>query len=230
MTASSSTTLLDPSNAHNLQLATIQNTSNNRKQPNKMTTFTQKKSVRFAAEEELEQICTLDCSFTSCTSGEEFEQAKRNTILEGAKAKAQGLGELLEGTFSNAHDNAVQKRLNHYVAETDYRGVERFICESVYEERKSRRSDAIKAILIAQDMAEEKGMDLEETGEQLRKVALVYCVDAKVFARRMGKADEAAVYPKEHKTHRSHSSDKTCSSRSRRSARTCISSKRSIRV
>ena len=41
-------------------------------------------------------------------------------------------------------------------------------------------------------MARGKGIDPDEVSEQLRMVALVYCIDAKVFARRLGKADEAA--------------------------------------
>ncbi len=55
------------------------------------------------------------------------------------------------------------------------------------------RADTIRAIVEAQEMALDNGLSQAQIEEQLRKVSLQFSIYAKIFARRMGKADEAAA-------------------------------------
>jgi hypothetical protein len=158
-----------------------------------------KKSVHFPCDEEIHSVHLIDTSIATdllCyVSQEEFERCRERAVLEGCKARAQGLDKLLEGTFADPHPD-VQKCLNEYVRHSDCRGLERSICETHFEERKSQRERAVKAVLIGQEMAKKQAMSAEEMSQQLRKVSLTYALDAKVFARRLGKADESACSAK----------------------------------
>jgi hypothetical protein len=126
---------------------------------------------------------------------EEFNRGRAASRKDGKQAREDGWGELLEDSFAFPCED-VQKRLNEYVKMSDARGVERFTCKSHYQERKELRARSIKAVLIAQSQAQQKGLNDDAKAEQLREVALLYCVEAKVYARRLGKADEVAVRPK----------------------------------
>ena len=156
-----------------------------------------KKSVHFALDHALETVHTVVCDHSATSSAdmyvsdEEFKQSKYASLVDGCKARKEGLDELLEDTFLNASPD-VQKRLNQYSLYSDYRGVERFVNQSHAEERRIRRERAIQAVLIGQHMARTHGLKADVSSAQLRKVALVYGASARLFARRLGKADEAA--------------------------------------
>jgi hypothetical protein len=60
----------------------------------------------------------------------------------------------------------------------------------------THRVIAIKAILLGQKEALDRGLKLADVTEQLRELSLRYCCTAKIFARRLGKADEYACYKK----------------------------------
>jgi hypothetical protein len=153
-----------------------------------------KKVVQFAPADKLEEVHEISISqeheklYLSCL---EFEAIKQTCRLEGCQARKEGLDRQLECTFTDASDD-VQKRLHHYTRHYDCRGLERMISKAHYDERRHHRELAVKAVLIGQKMAKEQGMNPDDVSEQLRKVALVYCLDAKIFARRLGKADEVA--------------------------------------
>jgi hypothetical protein len=179
--------------------------------------FPSEKCVNFAPEEDLVSVCVFDNStFDSSmyVSNEEFHKSKEESFVAVSLAREQGFSDQLEGTFIKPAED-VQKRLNRFVRKSDYRGVERYICESHLEERKLYREHAIRAVLIGQEMGRQQGLDADELAEQLRKVALLYSVDAKIFARRLGKADESACCQKKHHDHCRH--DKN-SPRSKRAA------------
>jgi hypothetical protein len=125
-----------------------------------------------------------------------FEQSRKQARREGSKLQKQGFKDLLEGCFGNDR-NDVQKSLNDYAKLCDGRGIERYASREMYAQRKDERSKAIQAILIGQRQAKERGMPQNVMAEELRDVYLVYCLNAKVFARRLGKADEAACYKKQ---------------------------------
>ena len=126
---------------------------------------------------------------------EVFEEARKAARTDGKAARQAGYSKLIEHSFSEPSDGT-QKSLNEFVKHSDARGVERFTSKRNYEERKRERTQALQAVIIGQKQAREQGLSLTLTQEQLRKVSLVFCLNAKVFARRLGKADEAACYPK----------------------------------
>lgn len=137
-----------------------------------------------------------------------FEKSRFSARADGTRFKKEGFDALLEDCFCNTR-NDVQKCLNDFVkACGEGRGIERFVSRSMYERRKEERSKAIKAVLIGQTLARDKGLSPDLAAEQLREVSLVYCLNAKVFARRIGKADEAAVYTKKRNTVKSNPNPK----------------------
>jgi hypothetical protein len=128
----------------------------------------------------------------------EFQQGRGNVRKDGRQTRHAGFDELLEQTFhkpaSNDGQVSVQKRLQEYVKYSDGRGIERHVCKSHWQERKKLRSQANQAVLIAQQRAMEYKLTVDQTWETLREVCVDYCKPARTFARRMGKADEAACY------------------------------------
>ena len=156
---------------------------------------TKTKSVTFADDQNTSHIYDALATDILWEWPEFFEESRKEAKREGRKLQKQGLGELLEGCFCSARTD-VQKCLNAYAKLADGRGIERFAYREMYDERKEERTKAIQAILIGQKQARDKGLPSDVTAQELREVALVYCLNAKVFARRLGKADEAACYPK----------------------------------
>jgi len=114
---------------------------------------------------------------------------------DGKQGRKDGYDKLIDGSFSDPKEN-VQKSLNEFVRHSNQRGIERFTSKPHYKERKEERLNAIRAVLLGQTQAHLKGLPADQKAQQLREVSLVFCLNAKVFARRMGKADEAAAYPK----------------------------------
>lgn len=153
------------------------------------------KTVSFADERNTKHIYEALSTDVLWEWPEFFTQCRTAARRDGSQLKGEGLDKLLEGCFCNTRHN-IQKCLNEYTKLSEGRGVERFVCRSMYHERKQERSQAIKAILIGQTQGREKGLPEDVMREELREVALVYGLNAKVFARRIGKADEYACYPK----------------------------------
>lgn len=124
-----------------------------------------------------------------------FEKSRHAARKAGKRLRLDGHAELLDNCFSNTR-NDTQKRLNEFVRLVDEgRGVERYVSKSMCNTRREERSKAIRAVIIGQTQAKEKGLSPDVLAAQLRDVSLVFCLNAKVYARRMGKADEAACYP-----------------------------------
>ena len=188
-----------------------------------------KKSVHFAPNDALVKVHNIDSSSTDPSlyvSCQEFEDFKEASFKDVSLARKHGFGNHLEGTFVGPTDD-VQKRLNSFVRNSEYRGVERWICESHLEERRLHRIHAIRAILISQDMAKKQGLKGDDLNEQLRQITLLYSLDAKVFARRLGKADEAACYP----NRRRHCGESGRSNlRSNSMPKTCTTAESSLRL
>lgn len=166
-----------------------------------------KKSVTFADDRNTKHTYESKATDVLWEWPEFFERSRKESRRAGKQLRQQGGGQLLEGCFGSDRGQ-VQKYLNQYAKLEDGRGIERFACREMYEERKRDRTKAIKAILIGQSQAKARGMPQDVMVEELREVSLVYCINAKVFARRLGKADEAACYPKK----KSKSSDCSVSS------------------
>ena len=124
-----------------------------------------------------------------------FEEARSLARTDGKAARLAGYSKLIEHSFSEPSED-IQKCLNEFAKHSDARGLERFTNRRHYDERKKERAQALQAVLIGQRQAKEQGLSQAVAEEQLREVSLVFCLNAKVFARRLGKADEAACYPK----------------------------------
>lgn len=168
------------------------------------TLYEFKRCARFAPDDDLVKVHLLEnccCDDSLYVSGQEYQMFREASLHAVSLAKENGFADHLEGTFNEPGED-VQKRLNQFARKSDFRGVEKMICQAHLEERRLHRTRAVKAILIGQEMAKQQGLHGCDLAEQLRKVALNYCLDAKVFARRLGKADEAACYSK--KGHHNH--------------------------
>ncbi|CAB9526996.1 expressed unknown protein [Seminavis robusta] len=162
-----------------------------------MTAATSKKSVSFA-DDSKNTLHIYDALATDILWQWPafFEKSRLAARSDGKRFKQDGFATLLEDSFCNS-SNDIQKRLNEYAKLCEGgRGVERFVCRSMYQTRKAERAKAIKAILIGQEQARQKGLSPEVAAEELRDVSLIFCLNAKVFARRIGKADESACYSK----------------------------------
>jgi len=166
-----------------------------------MKTINTIKSVHFAPQDSLEQVKIVRCDHsdeftyasdlyvTDC----EFQQSKRGLSRLASRAKAQCAQELLQGTFTKPSARARRQLVLFSRNYGEYRGIERWISKTHFEERSIHRKTAIQSVLTGQEMARTQGLKPDELNLQLRKVALFYSLDAKVFARRVGRADEAAT-------------------------------------
>jgi hypothetical protein len=125
-----------------------------------------------------------------------FEKSREAARKAGKRLRQDGHAGLLDDCYSSTR-NDIQKRLNEFVMLVDDgRGVERYVSKSMGITRREERSRAIKAIVIVQTQAKQIEMSSDVLAKRLREISLVCCLNAKVYARRMGKADEAACYPR----------------------------------
>ena len=155
---------------------------------------TTNRTVRFADNEDpcctvwvYEAYATDNLWFTE----EEQKEFRRSAIAQARQCRQQGVTSLLEGTFAT-DEKTTQASLNEVARSNPVaRGLERFISGEHYNVRRENKVYAIKVILLAQTEAKERGYQLYELTEHLRCLSLQFSVSAKIFARRMGKADEA---------------------------------------
>ena len=123
----------------------------------------------------------------------ESQEARFRATADGKQNRLDGFDALLDGTFSNPRKDT-QRSLKEYAKlSSGIRGIERFTCKPNHEERVRHRRRAFQAIMMAQSRSREKEVSNEQTQEILRDVSVLYSIDAKIFARRLAKADEAAV-------------------------------------
>ena len=149
------------------------------------------KTVSFAPENDVQYFAVHQDKNTLWCSAEEAHEFKSDTKEHASKLRRQGVDRLLEKSFASATSD-VQKCLNEFYKHTSGRGIERSISQKHFNERMQQRALAIKVILLGQEQARKQGLKLEDVSEQLRELSIRYCVNAKIFARRMGKADEYA--------------------------------------
>jgi hypothetical protein len=158
------------------------------------------KKVRFAPknDERNEVHVYFEPMFTDVAlwlAEDDFAESKKAQKHAIVKVRQKGGDRLVENSFADPGSD-VQKSLNEFTRHTDGRGLERHASPNHFKERTAARSMAIKAILLGQEQAAKQGLKLEDVSEQIRELSLQYCLSAKIFARRMGKADEYAVYKK----------------------------------
>jgi len=163
---------------------------------NTTSTTNMKKTVRFVEENDerntvhVYEAFSTDILWMTC---QENREMKKEQQAQTMKLRRGGADRLFEQSFANPASD-VQRALNDFTRHTDGRGLERQTCSKHLEERMMHRALALQAILLGQKQARKQG--LEDVTEQLRALSLQYCCTAKIFARRMGKADEYACYKK----------------------------------
>jgi len=157
-----------------------------------------KRSVVFVDDKNTTHIFDGRATDILWPAAEEFERNRNQARTDGRRLRREGFGKILDGCFNEPKED-VQRKINEFVKRSDGRGVERFACKSLFDERKQDRTKAIQAVLIGQKQGRDKNLPVDMMQQQLREVSLVFCLNAKVFARRLGKADEAACYPKQSK-------------------------------
>ena len=156
------------------------------------------KSVRFVDDNDaLSSVWIYEAFSTDVlwVTNEVHEEGRRTARSEARKGRQWGVDSLLHNTFTAATDKTVQRSLNEFTkSKANGRGFERSISREHCQVRKEHRVRAIKAIIMAQAEAKERGYELVELTDQLRLLSIKFSVNAKIFARRMGKADEACCY------------------------------------
>jgi hypothetical protein len=158
-------------------------------------TSTSRRSVCFNDELNIIHVVEAFASDLLWSTAEDDHENKREMKFFAVKVRREGVDRLIENSFANPAADT-QKSLNEFARHTDGRGLERLFCAKHYEERMTHRVIAIKAILMGQKEALDRELKLADVTEQLRELSLRYCCTAKIFARRMGKADEYACYKK----------------------------------
>ena len=168
------------------------NTNTNTKDQN---TTTPRKSVSFNDEGHsellIEQIEELDVDALWFTPDDYFE-IKAQSRLDAKDWRRKGYGVLLKETFENPSDQA-QDYLNAFCqleGPLTRRGLERHLSRRHGEERSDLKDRARYCVLSHQRRLQRDGMPLHEMEDSLSKIYQDMCRTAKVFARRLAKADE----------------------------------------
>mmetsp|Transcript_5278 Transcript_5278/g.6907 ORF Transcript_5278/g.6907 Transcript_5278/m.6907 type:complete len:249 (-) Transcript_5278:290-1036(-) len=157
-----------------------------------------KKSVVFSDEghDELliEQIEELDVN-ALWFQPEDYFEIKAQSRLDAKEWRRKGYGVLLKETFENPIEEA-QEYLNAFCLLEDKlsrRGLERHLSRRHGEERSDLKDRARYCVLSHQRRLKRDGIKIDEMEEQLSKIYQDICRCAKVFARRLAKADEVVV-------------------------------------
>lgn len=127
---------------------------------------------------------------------DEFFDMKKASRLFAKQWRLNGFTVLLKDTYEHPRSDA-QKVLNAFVqleGNDCGRGMERRGSKEHGEERTYLKKRALQAVLLHQRRLLVRGAGQEELWEELGDVSQDYTRTAKIFARRMAKADENAVH------------------------------------
>lgn len=127
---------------------------------------------------------------------EEFFDLKKASRLFAKQWRLNGFTVLLKDTYEHPRSDA-QRVLDAFVqleGNDCGRGMERRGSKQHGEERTYLKKRAIQAVLLHQRRLLVRGADMDELWEELCDVSTDYTRTAKIFARRIAKADESAVH------------------------------------
>ena len=127
---------------------------------------------------------------------DEFFDLKKASRLFAKQWRLNGFTVLLKDTYEHPRSDA-QRILNAFVqleGNDCGRGMERRGSKQHGEERTYLKKRAIQAVLLHQRRLLVRGADIDELWEELGDVSNDYTRTAKIFARRIAKADENAVH------------------------------------
>lgn len=127
---------------------------------------------------------------------DEFFDLKKASRLFAKQWRLNGFTVLLKDTYEHPRSDA-QRILNAFVqleGNDCGRGMERRGSKQHGEERTYLKKRAIQAVLLHQRRLLVRGADMDELWDELGDVSNDYTRTAKIFARRIAKADENAVH------------------------------------
>lgn len=156
----------------------------------------EKRSVRFADESanEVHLFQAPAHPKTLWYSKDALKQLEKEAKDAGRKTMMNGMALLMQRTYDNPHLEA-QQSLNEFVRSSGARGVEKVICHSHYEERRHYKSRVFRNVLDAQETARRNEWHPNKLREKLRELSMTNSFKAKLFARKMALADQAACSP-----------------------------------
>lgn len=158
-----------------------------------------KRRVRFS---DRNSICILDRRIDN--NDEPMEPASRTARVDPRKAVREdayrlipkGYGKLLIDTFEDALDDC-QENINAFVVwvpdSDNARGLERYMSQPHKDERDGAREDVLEAVLSRQRQLQKEEVVGNERADEVRIASRRQSWDSKIFARRLGIADELAV-------------------------------------
>ncbi|CAB9519456.1 expressed unknown protein [Seminavis robusta] len=162
-----------------------------------------KKRVRFSDRRQV--VLLEDNTSSSSSNGVSPKVDHRKGARECAhRLISKGYGHLLKGSFEGATDDntttdVTQENLNSFVAgipdRDNVRGLEIYMSPPHREERDMAHEDVVEAVLSKQSqLARRRARQTSfDPSDQLRAASRKYSRTSRVFARRMGIADELAV-------------------------------------
>jgi len=127
---------------------------------------------------------------------DEFFDMKKASRLFAKQWRLNGFTVLLKDTYEHPRSDA-QRILNAFVqleGSDCGRGMERRGSKQHGEERTYLKKRAIQAVLLHQRRLLVRGTEMDELWEEICDVSNDYTRTAKIFARRIAKADENAVH------------------------------------
>lgn len=165
-------------------------------------------------EQKQQHRCRRKVSFSDCNNNRIVVIERRNSNVSNAPRRVdprklareeayqlirKGYGQLLTRSFEDPADNS-QDNINAFVVGIpdidNGRGLERYVSPQHKDERDLAREDVVEAVLTRQRLMLRRGGDglsNSERAEKLRSASRRQSRDSKLFARRMGIADELAV-------------------------------------
>jgi hypothetical protein len=155
-----------------------------------------RQGVCFAEEQNITHVISCHAVEGQWVSQDEFDEVKRRLKRKVQEWKMKGYGVLLRNTFDNPHPS-IQRNLDAYcrLDERDsVRGIERSLCSNLDQKVSNMKHRCVRTVLSHQRLMKKDGkLVVNEMQEELAVVSKMQSRPSVQFARRMGKADEAAL-------------------------------------
>jgi hypothetical protein len=167
-----------------------------------MTAPEQKRTIRFALDKnevfEIVDEHAYDLDEIWWTTND-YNRIKELTRMNTKDWRKHGYGILLKDTFESPRNDAQECLIAfcRLAADLAKRGLERHLSRQHGEERSEHKEKCRQAVLIHQRRMKRQGCTLSEINEHLAHIYRDLTMPAKVFARRLGKADQIAVSMRE---------------------------------
>jgi hypothetical protein len=161
--------------------------STTQKQVRRRVIFSEAHNTVHMIEEEFDLVVE-ECWYV----GGDYMHMKSSSRIEAKEWRRQGYGIILKETFERPRPDA-QDFINAFVLQEgaqSRRGLERHLSRQHGEERSALKDQSRQCVLIHQHRLKKKGVKQYDMMEHIGKAYKDTCRTARVFARRMAKADE----------------------------------------